>query len=79
MTNKPEAAVWLEIPEDCRISGRFNSHDVVHIVFGDLKDGVEMMIERLALERFVVLANELLAEPVPVDSNGDSPQLHAPD
>ena len=76
--NKPEAAVWLDIPEDCRISGEFTADHEVHIVFGDRKDGVEMLFERPALERFVQLATELLAQPTPAGSRVDLPRLHAP-
>jgi hypothetical protein len=63
-TNRPEAAVWLDIPGNCPISGEFTGDDDLHIVFGGLKDGVEVLFERPALERFVQLATELLALPI---------------
>jgi hypothetical protein len=78
MTNRPETAVWLDIPEDCRMSGELTGDYDLHIVFGDLKDGVEMLFERPALERFVKLANELLAQPIPDDPKQDLPTLYAP-
>lgn len=77
-TNKPEAAVWLDIPADCRMTGEFTGDFDLHVVFGDIKDGVEVMFERPALERFVTLANELLAVPLPDDAKADLPTLHAP-
>lgn len=77
-TNRPEASVWLDIPDDCRMTGEFTGDYDLHIVFGDLKDGVEMLFERPALERFVKLANELLAVPVPDDPRADLPKLTAP-
>lgn len=76
-TNKPEAAVWLDIPEDCRISGEFTGDLDIHVVFGDVKDGVEMLFERPALERFVTLANELLAVSIPDDPKTDLPTFSA--
>ena len=77
MTSKPGAAVWLDIPEDCRVSGEFTADHDAHIVFGDLRDGVEMHIERPALKRFIQVATELLAQPIPVDASEDRPGLHA--
>jgi hypothetical protein len=65
--NRPGAAVWLDIPEGCHVSGEFTGDYDLHIVFGDLKDGVEMLFERPALERFVRPARELLAVPIPDD------------
>ena len=76
--NKPEAAVWLDIPEDCRMSAEFTGDHDLHIVFGDRNDGVEMLFERPALERFVALATELLALPIPDDPREDMPKLYAP-
>lgn len=77
-TNKPEAAVWLDIPADCRMTGEFTGDFDLHVVFGDIKDGVEVVFERPALARFVTLANELLAVPIPVDPREDLPRLTAP-
>jgi hypothetical protein len=77
-TNVPEKAVWLDISGDCQISGEFTGDYDVHVMFGDRQDGVEVLFERLALERFVQLANELLALPLPDDPTDDLPRLHAP-
>lgn len=76
-TDKPEAAVWVDIPEDCRISGELTADYDLHMVFGDLKDGVEVLFKRPALERFVQLATELLALPIPAEPRDDVPRLHA--
>jgi hypothetical protein len=37
-----------------------------------------VLFERPALERFVQLANELLAVKIPDDPKADLPRLHAP-
>lgn len=74
--NQPEAAGWLDIPEDCRISGELTGD--LPIEFGDIKDGIEMMFERPALERFAAIVTELLAPPIPVDPRKDLPRLHTP-
>ncbi len=72
------SAVWQDVPEDYRISGEFTGDYDIHVVFGDLNDGAEVLFERVALERFVQLANELLALPIPDGSKADLPRLYAP-
>lgn len=76
--NPPEKSVWLDIPEDCRMSGEFTGDRDIHLTFGNPSDGVDVLFERLALERFVQLANELLALPIPDDPKADLPRLHTP-
>lgn len=56
--NPPEKTVWLDIPEDCRIRGEFTGDLDIHVMIGNPSDGVNMLFERPALERFVYLANE---------------------
>jgi hypothetical protein len=78
MTNRPEAAIWIDIPEDCHISGEFTGDRDIQIAFGGSNDSVGVVFERLALERFAQLVNELLAVPLPDDLKVDLPKLQAP-
>jgi hypothetical protein len=55
------AAVWLEVPGDCRMQGAYNEERDIHFVFGELSTGLSLTFERKSLERFVNLAAELLA------------------
>ncbi|GAB3432797.1 hypothetical protein [Actinophytocola sediminis] len=77
--NAPEKSVWLDIPDNCRMRGEFTGDHDIHLMFGNPDDGTNMLFERVALERFVQLANELLALPIPDDPKADMPRLHAPD
>lgn len=76
--NAPEKSVWLDIPDSCRMRGEFTGDLDIHVMFGDPNDGVNVLFERPALERFVLLANELLAVPLPDDPKVDLPILTAP-
>lgn len=78
IANRPEKSVWLDIPGTCHMRGEFTGDDDIHVMFGDPSDGVDVLFERPALERFVQLATELLAVPVPDDPKADLPRLHAP-
>ncbi|MFC4859211.1 hypothetical protein [Actinophytocola glycyrrhizae] len=69
--------MWLDIPEDCRVSGEITADYDAHIVFGGLRDGVEMQIQRPALERFVQVATELLARQIPANVSEGRHRLHA--
>lgn len=61
------------------MSAEFTGDHDLHIVFGDRNDGVELLFERPAVERFVALATELLAMPILGDPKADLPKLYAPD
>jgi len=74
----PEKSIWVDIPETCRIRGEFTGDYQIQIMFGNTGDGVNILFERLALERFAQLATELLAVPIPDDTNADLPMIHAP-
>lgn len=76
--NIPSKAVWLDIPGDCHISGEFTGDYDIHVMFGGPRDGVDLLFKRIALERFVALATELLAVPVSDDPKAELPKLHAP-
>jgi hypothetical protein len=78
IANIPGKAVWLDIPGDCHISGEFTGDYDIHVMFGGPRDGVDLLFKRIALERFVALATELLAVSVPDDPHTELPKLHAP-
>lgn len=71
----PAKAVWLDIPDACRMRGEFDPDRRLEFMFGGLRDGVNVVFERQALERFVTLANTLLAVPVSDDTQADLPKL----
>jgi hypothetical protein len=73
MTNPPQVSVWLDVPEGCRIQGEFTGDRDIHITFGKFGSQQNMLFERESLERFVKLANELLAVPLPDDHKADLP------
>lgn len=73
MPDPPQASVWLDVPEDCRMRGEFTGDRDIHVMFGNPDDGVNVLFERPALERFVEMANELLAVPLPDDLKAELP------
>jgi hypothetical protein len=78
MSNPPQVSVWLDVPDDCRMQGEFTGDRDIHIIFGQFGSGQQnVLFEREALERFVTLANELLAMPLPDDRKADLPVLVA--
>jgi hypothetical protein len=78
MRNPPQASIWLDIPDDCRIQGEFNGDLDIQFTFGVFGSGQQnMLFEREALERFVKLASELLAAPLPEDHKATLPVLVA--
>lgn len=79
ITNRPKASTWLDIPDSCHMRGEFTGDLDIQVMFGDPGDGVNVLFERPALERFVNLATELLAIPIPDDSEAGLPKLHAVD
>jgi hypothetical protein len=62
----------------CHMCGEFTGDFDIHVMFGDPRDGVNVLFKRRALERFVQLAHELLAIPMPDDPRIDLPKLYAP-
>lgn len=75
LSNRPEAALWLSIPDNCWMRSEFEISDHtrpdVHILLGSNGDDKHLLFEREALERFVALAQRMLA--VPVSSEGRIP------
>jgi hypothetical protein len=79
MTDRaPSKSVWLEIPDACGIRGEVTSDLDFEFMFGGRNDGVELVFTRTALERFVTLANELLAAPIADDPRSELPRSEAP-
>lgn len=69
-------ALWLTVPDDCRMRGEFEARDQelpnIHIILGSNRDDQNLLFEREALMRFVELAERLLA--IPVSSEGPIPR-----
>ena len=78
MSDRPEAALWLTIPDDCWMRGEFEVSDHtlpdIHILLGSNWDDKHLQFGREALERFVALAQRMLA--IPVTSSGPAPLTH---
>lgn len=51
--DRPEASVWLDIPDTCRMRGEFSGDLDIMIMFGDPDDGVNVLFKRPALERCI--------------------------
>jgi hypothetical protein len=75
MNNPPHVSVWLDVPDDCRIQGEFTGDRDMQMTFGEFGYQQTVLFEREALERFVRLASELLAVPLPEDRKADLPVL----
>jgi hypothetical protein len=67
--NPPEVALWLRVPDDCRLRGDFevgnNGKFDVHVALGGNGDDTNLLFERATLVRFVALAQRMLAIPDP--------------
>lgn len=72
---RPRSSVMVEIP-DCPMKGSITMDREILFVFGWPKEDALLVFKRPALERFVRLANELLA--VPDGPKVDLPILTAP-
>lgn len=72
LSNPPEAALWLRIPDSCRMRSEFEVGDHalpdIHILLGSDGDDKHLLFERQALERLVTLAQRMLVIPVTPDS-----------
>jgi hypothetical protein len=78
MTTPPQAAIWLDIPNDCHVQGEFTGGRDIQITFGQFGQNQHtLLFEREALQRFVKLANDLLAVPLPADRKAELPVLVA--
>jgi hypothetical protein len=78
MSHQPHASIWLDVPEDCRMQAEFTGDRDIHLTFGEYGNQQNLLFERDALERFVSLANELLAVPLPEDYKAPLPVLVSP-
>jgi hypothetical protein len=75
MSNSPNVAAWLEIPDDCEFAVRYTVGGELLFMIGD---GVDVLFEPDALGRFVALATEALAQPAPANPKADRPMLVSP-
>lgn len=74
---RPRSSVLVEIP-DCPMKGSITMDREILFILGWPKEDAVLVFKRPALERFVLLANELLAVPLPDDPKVDLPILTAP-
>jgi hypothetical protein len=70
-TNRP--TVQVGVPNECPIQADFRPDIDLRFQFGEPACGVEVTFERLALERFLHLAVDLLAAPWPDGEPGETP------
>jgi hypothetical protein len=65
LSNPPEVALWLSVPDTCRMRADFEPGDHeapdIHLGLGGNNDGSHLSFEREALERFAELAQRMLA------------------
>jgi hypothetical protein len=73
MSNAPRASIWLEVPGDCHMEGSFTGDRDIQVTFGHFGSQQNLLFEREVLERFVKLAGELLAVPMPDDPKAELP------
>lgn len=76
--DSPRSSIWLDIPDTCRIRGEFTGDYDIQVMFGSSSDGATVLFERLALERFVRLAMDLLAMPLPDNPKDGLPAIVSP-
>jgi hypothetical protein len=78
MNNPPRVIAWLEIPDDCRMKAMLDFDDELRFTLGSQSDDWQYIaFERPALERFVQLAQEVLALPEPASTKADRPKVVA--
>ena len=69
LSHQPQIALWLSVPDKCRMRGDFevgaNQVPDIHVMLGSVGDDSHLLFEREALERFVELAQRMLAIPHP--------------
>jgi hypothetical protein len=66
MSNSPQVALWLTIPDTCKLVGEFEPGDEapdIHFTVGSNGEDKHLMFERVSLERFVELASRMLSVP----------------
>ena len=65
IAHTPTAVVRVDIPNTCTMRGELTPDVDLRFLFGEPRDGITIVFERPALERFVHLAIDLLATPCP--------------
>jgi hypothetical protein len=79
IASEPRAAVLVDIPNTCTMRGDLTADVDLRFVFGEPQHDVEVVFERPALERFIHLAIDLLATPMPDDETDvPSPAVVSP-
>jgi hypothetical protein len=66
------AMIQVGIPNECAMQADFTPDIDLRFEFGEPGRGVEVTFERLALERFLHLALDLLTAPWPDDQPGQT-------
>ena len=76
LAESPQAHLWLNVPETCRIEAELIAEDELVLAFGDRRvDGHTLVFERGALERLHTLVGQLLLTDLPADPRLDAPNL----
>jgi hypothetical protein len=68
-----QPATRVDIPDSCAMQGDFTPDTDLQFWFGERENGVAVTFERSALERFIHLAVDMLATPLPDDDSADGP------
>lgn len=74
LTDPPQLSLWMAVPDRCPMRSDFEIGDDrrsdIQVVLGSPGECVSLVFERQALERFLALAQRMLAVPDPQDSAG---------
>lgn len=72
LTDPPQLSLWMAVPDRCPMRSDFevgnDSASDIQVVLGSPGECVSLVFERQALERFLALAQRMLAVPDPRDS-----------
>ena len=76
MSSPPIASIRLDVPGHCAMQAEFTGERDIQFTLGDSCElGQTVLFERPALERFVKLATDVLAVPLPKDRKAALPIL----
>jgi hypothetical protein len=78
MNGMASISACVDVSNDCQLECRIDGKRDVEFTFGTWEGGVELHVERYALERFVELAMAALNEPVPADPKAPRPVMISP-
>jgi hypothetical protein len=75
MSGNPLVSARVEVPAGCPMAGEVYAEGTVLFTLGGVRDALDrpltVVFERAALHRFLVVANAMLAEPIP--NSGGAP------